>query len=504
MCDEKRVPLMERIWGGHCEILGFGVSGKPLLPYLLAHGAATVTVRDQRSLEKMQASGDAQTIADAGATLVCGDDYLQGLGDSDSVSTVIFRSPGLHPDLPEIAAAVKKGAMLTSDTELFLTLTPARVWAITGSDGKTTTTTIVSKLLELQAKKTGKGKVYLGGNIGISLIPDLDGMTSDDIAVMELSSFQLMTMGEDVNIHTAIITNITPNHLNWHTDYDEYITAKTRVLGSSVLERIVLNAGNEQTYGIGQSLPRGKVVWFSAEDEKSLPCVPRDALITRRDGQIFMGDKMLLDTSKILLPGDHNVENYMAAIGATHGFVDLSVVAEVAETFPGVDHRLRFLREYNGARFYNSSIDSTPSRTCAALRAMRELRDRQGKDERGEYLYHDPIVICGGQDKHIPFDALAQGLCRHAKAVVLTGEAREQILDALETCPLYDKDKLPVTVIPDYVSAMKWACEMAKPRDVVLLSPACTSFDAFTNFAERGQVFAGIVAELGTTHQDKG
>ena len=319
--------------------------------------------------------------------------------------------------------------------------------------------------------------------------------------MVELSSFQLMTMPREANIHTAIITNITPNHLNWHTDYDEYISSKTNICHSHATERVVLNRGNDLTYAIGQGMDAQKVIWFSAKDATNLPHTPQNSCrIDLKEGNICLWNgqdaQVLLHTSQILLPGVHNVENYMAAMGAVWGYVDTSVMADIAETFAGVPHRLQLLREVGGVKFYNSSIDSTPTRTCAALSALRELRERQGRDKDGNLYGKDPLVICGGQDKHIPFDDLATGLCRMASSVVITGEARDQILNSLENCPLYDPEKLPVTVIPDYITAMREACRMAKAGDIVLLSPACTSFDAFKNFAERGDTFAQIVADL--------
>ena len=495
MKDNGRQSIIQRIRQSHCEILGFGVSGKPLLPWLISHGAVSVTVRDQRSLADMQASGDADRISAAGATLVCGEGYLEGLGDREN--TVIFRSPGIRPDLPPITAAVEKGALLSSEMELFLTLTPARVYAVTGSDGKTTTTTLVAKMLEAQVGRDGGGRVYLGGNLGTPLLPCVDDMTSQDMAVVELSSFQLMTMPPEASIHTAIITNITPNHLNWHIDYGEYIASKTHICHSHAIERVVLNRGNELTFEIGQGMDPSKVTWFSAKDEADLPPVAEGArVMSCREGMLTLvggGEtREMFAAARILLPGVHNTENYMAAMSAVAGVVDPDVMADIAESFTGVPHRLQLVREVGGARFYNSSIDSSPTRTYAALSALVALRQRLGD----AYPYRDPIVIVGGQDKHIPFDLLAEGLCQMASAVVVTGEARGQIIEALEKCPLYDPARLPVTVIDDYMTAMRHACGLAREGDVVLLSPACTSYDAFKNFAARGNAFCMIVGEL--------
>ena len=486
------IHVPDRIKGAHCVILGYGVSGKPLLPYLRSHGADKITIRDKRSLEIMEASGEAETILSAGAELICGEDYLR-----DLAGDIIFRSPGFRPDLPEITAAVEKGAILSSEMELFLSLTSATVVGITGSDGKTTTTTLISKFLEAEAEITGRGKVYLGGNIGTPLLPMVDGMTEDDFAVVELSSFQLMTASDTA--HRAVITNITPNHLNWHTDMAEYVAAKTRITEGKRITRAVLNAQNEYTRAIGEVLTC-PVTWFSVYDCDCPPLREGDRSLFLKDGHICLFDGKaetpLLEVAKIRLPGKHNVENYMTALGAVCDLVSAEAIEKVAAAFTGVPHRLELVREKDGVSYYNSSIDSSPTRTCAALSAIRELRERLGTNPDGSLKGRDPLVICGGQDKHVPFDPLAEGLCQMASRVILTGEARDQIMDALLRCPLYDPEKLPVTVIPDYREAMKTACHIAREGDIVLLSPACTSFDAFKNFEERGEVFREIVRGL--------
>lgn len=501
--------IFERIRGGDCVVLGYGVSNRPLVEWLVAHGAGRVTVRDAKSYAEMEASGDAARISEVGAHLICGGDYLAGLGGD-----VIFRSPGIRPDLPEIKAAVAAGGLLTSEMELFLSLTEATVIAISGSDGKTTTTTLTSLILTEACKRRGYGRVYLGGNIGTPLLSFAEDMTPDDYAVVELSSFQLMTMGWGAGITRGALTNITPNHLNWHTDMEEYVAAKSRLLsGDPPPTAAVLNARDSHTRAIGAGIT-APVVWFTGEMDLPagwLPdlfdCKRGDMAICEREGRITavtvtsdgMVETPILDTHRIRLPGRHNAENFMTAIGLTctapRGGTPAATpedVAAVADSFTGVPHRLELVREIpregGSIRYYNSSIDSSPTRTVAALNAMRDMNSKQGR--------RDPIVICGGQDKHVPFDPLATALCRMASAVVITGEARGQILDALHACPDFTPEVLPVTVIPDYREAMRSACLMAKDGDTVLLSPACTSFDAFKNFAERGEVFRRIVAEV--------
>ena len=464
------------------------------------HGARSVTVRDKRSLTDMERSGDKARLDACGATLVCGEEYLKGLGGN-----VIFRSPGIRPNLPELVAAVEAGGVLTSEMELFLELTEATVVAISGSDGKTTSTTLTSLMLTEACKRRGSGKVYLGGNIGTPLLPLVEEMTSEDFAVVELSSFQLMTMGQGACVARGALTNITPNHLNWHTDMEEYIAAKTHLLSGNT-KAAVLNARDENTRRIGVTLPC-PVVWFTGERDLPYGFLPDvlqtqrgDVAVYERQGSIQtvtptesgVTETSVLDISRIRIPGRHNVENFMTAIGLTFSYVTPTDVQAVADTFTGVAHRLELVREIRrdgeAIRFYNSSIDSSPTRSLAALSAMAEMNSREGRIS--------PVVICGGQDKHVPFDPLAEGLCRMASRVVITGEARDQILDALRACPDFDPDKLPVTVIPDYRAAMKHACETAADGDTVLLSPACTSFDAFKNFEERGEVFREIVRGL--------
>ncbi len=489
--------MCEILWerslrGAHCVILGYGVSGKPLLPYLKAHGAGKITVRDKRTFDNMKASGEADAVLSAGAELVCGEDYLQ-----DLTGDIIFRSPGFRPDLPEIQTAVQNGAILSSEMELFLSVTPATVIGITGSDGKTTTTTLISKFLAAEAEITGRGNVYLGGNIGTPLLPMVDDMTTDDFAVVELSSFQLMTA--DNPVHRAVVTNITPNHLNWHIDMAEYVAAKTRITTGNRITRAVLNARDNYTKAIGQTLAC-PIVWFSAYDISYPPLRQGDQCLFLRDGSICVSDgeveTSLLAVSEIRLPGKHNIENYMTALGAVWDLVSPAAISKVASAFTGVPHRLELVREKDGVYYYNSSIDFSPTRTCAALSALREMRERQGRNPDGSLKGKAPLVICGGQDKHVPFDPLAEGLCKMASRVILTGEARDQIMEALLHCPSYDPKKLLVTVIPDYREAMKTACAIATPGDTVLLSPACTSFDAFKNFEERGEVFREIVREM--------
>ena len=470
----KSLNLIEKLRGASVSVVGLGISNLPLIGFLLSHGAI-VTARDKKTCGEL---GNVATDLEAkGVRLCLGDDYLKDLNES-----VIFRSPGLRPDLPAFSEAVRSGAILTSEMELFLELTPATVIGITGSDGKTTTTTLTGLMLEAACKKHRRGRVYVGGNIGEPLLPRVEEMTADDFAVVELSSFQLQTVQRSPV--RAAVTNITPNHLNWHTGMKEYTEAKTNIYRHEPNRCLVANAENEITRTLAQQSGR-QVAYFSSEKSTYAEFADLlkdgDRAIYLRDGKITQWDgaqeSAILDASDILLPGKHNVENYMTAIALTEGLASAEDVREVAKTFGGVPHRLERVRTVGGVTYYNSSIDSTPTRTAAALSALRER----------------PIVICGGYDKKVPFEPLAEVLCKRAKAVVLTGATATAIRAALDDRAEVREGILPIYTEPDFARAVTLARDVATEGDIVLLSPACASFDAFKNFEERGNTFKKIV-----------
>ncbi|MEE0969083.1 MAG: UDP-N-acetylmuramoyl-L-alanine--D-glutamate ligase [Clostridia bacterium] len=465
---------LERIIeNGRITVLGIGVSNRPLIDYLLAKGA-TVTARDKKDFDSLMPYS--KELEERGVKLFLGDDYLSNI-DED----MIFRAPGIRPDIEPIAKAVNNGSILTSEMELFFELSPARIFAVTGSDGKTTTTTLTFKLLEEELKKTGKGRVFVGGNIGAPLLPHVGEMTKDDFAVVELSSFQLFTMRRSPE--RAVITNVTPNHLDWHTDMEEYIEAKCNICRHFPITELTVNGENEITAEIGRNSDVNTTFFSSKSTDiehithkkvKADAICEKDGIITLFSGGI---EDEILKVDDIKLPGRHNVENYMAAISLTHGLVSKGTIEHVAKTFGGVPHRLEFVRELDGVKYYNSSIDSSPTRTAAALSALKEK----------------PIIICGGYDKNIPFKPLADALCLKAKKVILTGATAEKIKAALLACPAFDPNTLPVIEERNFVSAVKAAKENACCGDTVLLSPACASFDSFVNFEARGNKFKEIV-----------
>ena len=449
---------MNALRGKRAAVLGVGVSNRPLIELLVDHGCA-VTARDKKTdLGDFGAELEAKGVA-----LRLGEDYL---GDLDE--DVIFRTPGLRPDLPPIAAAVERGSVLTSEMEAFFDVCPCSMIAVTGSDGKTTTTTIIAELL----RRAGR-TVHLGGNIGHPLLSEAGNMAPSDLAVLELSSFQLMTMQKSP--HIAVITNLSPNHLDVHKDYAEYIAAKENIFTHQSAQDIaVFNADNDDTVRCAQKAP-GRVRWFSRRKEVADGAFLRGSAVVVRDER---GERVVMDTADIRLPGVHNVENYLAAITAVDGLVPDDVIRDFAREFGGVEHRIELFRERNGVRWYNDSIASSPSRTIAGLRSFPEK----------------VILIAGGKDKGISYAPLGPVVNDHVKLLILCGATAGVIRQAVEQADNYDG--LEILEVDDYPTAVKTADSRARAGDVVILSPASTSFDRFANFMERGRVFKELVNAL--------
>ena len=451
---------LEELSGRSVTVIGMGISNVPLIKMLLRAGVK-VTVRDKANREKV--ADLAQELESLGATLVLGPDYLKDLGGE-----LIFRTPGLSPNTPELAQAVENGAALSSEMEVFFQTCPSHLVAVTGSDGKTTTTTIISEFL----KEAGK-TVYVGGNIGKPLLPDVADMDPEDFAVLELSSFQLMTMDRSPRI--AVMTNLSPNHLDVHKSYGEYIAAKENIFTHQTARDIaVFNADNEATVRCAEKAP-GRGRWFSRRKEVADGVFLRGTSIVCRGPQ---GERVVLDTADIKLPGVHNIENYMAAVAAVDGMVPDEAIRAFARTFGGGEPRIELVRELDGVRWYNDSIASSPSRTIAGLRSFPEK----------------VLLIAGGKDKGISYDAIGPEINEHVKALILCGATAGVIRAAVEKAANFTG--LPITEVDSYQSAVALARETARPGDVVLLSPASTSFDRFANFMERGRVFKDLVNAL--------
>ena len=441
-------------------VIGIGISNRPLIELLLSRGIS-VTACDKK--ERAALGELADTLEKQGAKLRLGEGYLENLTED-----VIFRTPGMRPDLPALETAVARGSQLTSEMEVFFQVCPCTTIAVTGSDGKTTTTTIIAELL----RRAGK-TVHLGGNIGHPLLADTPSIQPEDVAVLELSSFQLMTMTHSP--HIAVLTNLAPNHLDVHKSFEEYITAKENIFTHQSAEDItVFNADNDITCKQAERA-LGRARLFSRKSEPEDGVFLRDnAIIARHNGN----ERVVMHTEDIRLPGVHNVENYLAAIAAVDGLVPDDIIRDFARTFGGVEHRIELIRTRKGVRWYNDSIASSPARTIAGLNCFG----------------HNVILIAGGKDKGIPYDALGPVVNEHVKLLLLCGATAGVIRQVTEQAENYNG--LEILDVADYHEAVSIADQRAEEGDIVILSPASTSFDRFANFMERGKTFKKIVNEL--------
>ena len=435
-------------------VLGLGVSNRPLVRLLLEFGCNVVGC-DRTPREKLDA--EVLELEKLGCILHVGDDYLEHV-EAD----LLFRTPGMHPGNPAIEALRSRGAQVTSEMEVFFEVCPCTILAVTGSDGKTTTTTLVSEMLKAAGKT-----VWLGGNIGTPLLPLVRQMGETDYAVVELSSFQLMDMTRSPS--RAVVTNLAPNHLDVHKDMEEYVEAKKNIYRyQDETGLLILNADNAITAGLRGN---GETRFFARQGR---------GYVELRDGVIFRGEEAVLPVSDILIPGVHNVENYMAAIAMVEGLVPDAVIRQVAKTFGGVEHRIELVRIKDGVKFYNDSIASSPSRTIAGLRSFSDK----------------VILIAGGYDKHIPYDVLGPEICAHVKKLFLGGATGPLIRQAVENCTEFDPDALEIVDCGSFEPAVRAAAAAAKEGDIVLMSPASAAFDQFKNFMVRGEFYKKLVKEL--------
>lgn len=439
--------LSELVKGKTVGILGLGVSNLPLAKLLINEDCKLV-IRDKKEL-----SGDALKFTKKNnVKTVIGEEYLDNI-DED----VVFRSPGIMYTSDAIQKAIKSGVLVTSEMEVFFELCPSAIIGITGSDGKTTTTTLISEMLKAEGKK-----VFIGGNIGEPLLPRLNQMTKDDYAVVELSSFQLMSMTKSPDI--AVITNIAPNHLDKHKDMAEYVEAKKNIFTHGC-KKVILNAENDIT----KSFITENSVTFSLKN-------PQKNGAYLKDGDIFYNDEFVMKASDIILPGIHNVDNYLAAICAVYGLCGFKTIKKVAQTFGGVEHRIEFVCEKNGVKYYNDSIASSPTRAIAGLNSFNQR----------------VIMIAGGSDKGIAFDNLAKVITDKVKLLIVMGFTKDKIKNAV----LKIDGNFPIYTASDLADAVNTAAKNAVSGDIVTLCPACASFDYFKNFADRGNQFKELVKKL--------
>ena len=440
-------------------VVGIGVSNIPLIEFLIKFGAK-VTAFDKKSKEELRevvAKYESQ-----GVKFQLGDGYLEKLIGFE----VVFKTPSMRIDGKELTRAKEEGAYITSEMEEFIRYCPAKIYGITGSDGKTTTTSLVYAILNAAGYKT-----WVGGNIGTPLFTKIEEIQPDDRVVLELSSFQLMTV--DTSTDVALITNLSPNHLDMHKDLDEYIDSKKNIYkfqGSGDL--LVLNDDNTVTKSI-EGEENGRLYTFSRQH-----VVEKGAYY--KDGELFVNGKKVCDKDEVLLKGMYNIENLLAAFAMTADEVDVKYMKEIATTFTGVEHRNEFVRNYKGVEFYNNSIASSPTRTLASLKAFEK----------------PVILIAGGRDKKVPFDSLAFEGYPYIKSLILLGEAKNQIEAVFYKLKEEKGVEIPVHIVETVEEAVNKAVEVAGDGDIVTLAPACTSFDMFPNFEVRGNRYKAIVNGL--------
>ena len=485
--NDRLAEFSKEIRGKRVAVIGIAVSNTPLIEFLSGHGAR-ITAFDRAGADVL--SDRIERLKPCKPEYRLGSDYLSHLKGFEW----IFRTPSVRPDIPELVAERGRGAKISSEMELFLELCPSTVFGITGSDGKTTTTTLVYEILQSHGYKC-----YLGGNIGKPLIADVTAMTATDMAVVELSSFQLMSMEKSVNI--AVITNISENHLDIHKSYDEYIAAKKNIFAFQAPDDLcVLNYDNEQTRLLCAETP-GRLGLFSRAEDGALR--PGGSVAKKpyaaayvREGRIIYenysgdaengkydgGSVPIIRLEDILIPGGHNVENYLAAICAVYRYADRNDIEATARGFNGVEHRLEYFRTLNGVRYYNDSIASSPTRTIACLNTFDQKI----------------ILIAGGKDKKLDYAPLGRYLAEKVKLLILCGQTSERIKQSLLQ---YCEDEeiacsVPIIECDSYEAAVSAAWKNAKAKDIVVLSPASTSYDRFKNFEERGRMYKELVNAL--------
>ena len=458
--------LQNLIQGKKVAFIGAGVSHKRCIEQFVELGAQVTLCDQKKSLEDFGAYAD--TLRRLHVRLSLGEHYTDGFAGQD----IIMRTPGYEYYKPELQAALQAGTKVTSEVELFFELCPCEIVAVTGSDGKTTTTTLISKMFEAAGRK-----VFLGGNIGAALLPQLADVTPEAVAVVELSSFQLISMR--VSPKVAVVTNVTPNHLDHHKDMQEYINAKRNILLWQVPPcRAVLGFENEISRGMQKDC-KGEQVWFTRLHDTDKGAFLResdDTLCYAENGVVTP----ILPRAEVKLRGLHNVENLLAAIAAVWGRVPVEAMRQVGSTFTGVEHRIEPVRTLDGVTYYNDSIASSPTRTIAGLRSFNQKI----------------ILIAGGYDKKIPYEPLAPEILAHVKTLVLMGATGPRIEAAVRACPGFDESALTILHADSMQHAVELARGAAQPGDVVSLSPASASFDLYPNFEVRGRDYKNIVNNL--------
>lgn len=462
--NDKLIEFEEYIKFKKIAIIGLGVSNEPLIDYLY-NKSAHITIFDNK--EETEVSNEIlNKINNMNIKYYFGENCLENLKDFD----IIFRSPSCLPTKKELKQEKDNGALVTTEIELLMKMAPCKIISITGSDGKTTTTTIISEIL-----KSNGYKVFLGGNIGMPLFTKLNEIQPEDILVLELSSFQLMEM--NVSPDVAVITNITPNHLNIHKDLKEYIESKKNIFKYQNKDGIlVLNYDNDITKQCGNEA-NGNVIYYSSKAKLEDGWIVDEGIIKECKDNLR---KHILDTKNVKLRGMHNFENISAALAATKQFVDIKDAVKAICDFQGVEHRLELIREIDGVKWYNDSVSSSPTRTIAGLKSYDE----------------DIILIAGGYDKNLDYTPISKPIIEKVKTLILIGNTAEKINYAVKEELKKQGKELPIYMCKDLQETIKIARNVAKPGQVVLFSPASASFDMFKDFADRGRKFKNLVKKL--------
>ena len=442
-------------------IIGLGVSNIPLIDYLY-NKKARVTVFDDRNIEEIPKE-IMDKITNYNFEFSFGPNSLEKLKGFD----MILRSPSCLPTKPELVKEAERGAIVTSEIELLMKMCPGKIIGVTGSDGKTTTTSMIYAIL----KKAGLN-AYLGGNIGVPLFTKLEEMKPQDIIVLELSSFQLM--GMEVSPDISVITNITPNHLNIHKDYEEYIDSKKNIYRFQDENGIVvLNYDNEITRKCANEV-KGKVIFFSSKEKLENGFIVDENVIKKCEDKVRTH---ILDTKDLILRGKHNYQNVCTALAATNSLVDINIAIKAVKNFKPVEHRIEFIREIDNVKWYNDSASSSPTRTLSGLNAFDE----------------DIILIAGGYDKNLDYTPLAKTIVEKVKTLILIGQTAGKIFDAVKKELENQNKKLDIYMCDTLENTIEIAKKSAKPGQVVLFSPASASFDMFKNFADRGNKFKNFI-----------
>lgn len=445
-------------------VIGLGVSNMPLLEYL-HEKKAKVTIFDQRSINELPKEA-LDIITKYSFEFSLGQFYLEKLKGFE----LIFRSPSCLPTIPELVQEEQNGAIITTEIELVLKMTPSKVIGVTGSDGKTTTTTLIYEIL-----KHAGYKCFLGGNIGTPLFTKIKDMKPEDIVILELSSFQLM--GMEVSPNISVITNISPNHLNIHKDYQEYIDAKKNIFKYQDSQGIlIINFENDITKTFSDEA-QGKVIYFSSKTKLENGFIVDNNIIKESEEGIR---KHILSVKDIKLRGIHNFENICAALAATKELVDIEEACEAIKSFQGVEHRLELVKEIEKVKWYNDSVSSSPTRTIAGLNSYDE----------------EIVLIAGGYDKNLDYTPIAKPIVEKVKTLILLGQTSSKIYEAVKKELEKEKKNLNIYMCDSLEEAVNKAKKYAKPGQIVLFSPASASFDMFKNFADRGEKFKNLVNKI--------